>query len=1758
MSQFTGPIGVEIQLPDTKNNLIEIEGWYTDSDFINRVTTYQIKSIDTFLFCKWQERRFSIAYSMNGGTNNELNLDYYIVHTTTTLETPFKTGYKFNGWSNTGIISSESESDVTFIAYWSVINYSISYDLNDGKNNSNNVESYNIESSDIKIYLPSKLNYSFEGWLPSDIITGGSYGNLTLIASWKPTEFDILYNLSGGDCSDNPDTYNIESKDITLLTPEKTGFTFSYWSGDGFIKSGSTGIQNFTSFWDEDFYDIIYHLNGGTNSDGNPNRHSVTLISPITPPEKDEYVFTGWYIDAELKNKFESLTSNMLYDLDLFAAWDVNVYAIKYNLDGGVNNDNNPLYYSIETGDITFLDPKRSGYEFKGWFDGDGLRIYGKYGLDLKTFELKSSWLIIVYVVEYFFNGGDFVENISSYTVNDPVTLLNPSSLDGYSFKGWYLTEDQILSDLVVNVDPKTFSDLYLTAVFSEITYDIDYYYNLGDYVSNPTSYKISTPTFDLAPTSRKGYTFKGWSEKNDANNSLILIINVGTFGKLELIANFELDTYSIVYDYNGGTEVDQIRQYDVYSKDFSINATFKEGYTFDSWRNDSEIILIITKGSVGDLKLFAHFNPITYHVTFDKNQPINSSNFVSGITSNCSVSYDGNSNLSLNEYSLLGWKWVGWNSNKEALSGIYQEHLTENLSSIKDSVVTLYAIWNPISYKIVYFGGDSALGYTLPSFHNYDEFVVFSSNGFNKTGYSFDGWLLRSTLKLLDFDGSINITNIETTVNIEAHWKENTYFLSFDGNDSSSGFMGVFSLKYDVRKTIPENSFSKTGYLFSGWSLTKIGVPEFSLPDNEESSYVYNLSGDDNEIIKLYAVWKEIKYNIIFDYNFKNNTNSSFTILQLSLNYELVYTLPIEGFSCEGYKFAGWSLEKNKFPTFCLMDDYSVNKTISRMSSINNTDIVLYANWKLETYTVEYYFGLGSYLELKKSYNFEDEEYKLPIVLVPNGYSFVGWTNNGFIPVRSFGNLKFETIIIPLTYKLYLDYGSEISSKYIEVPYNTEFSIPVLSRDGYTFDGWYFKDKEEDLLSKTDELIVWEFLSNFTVFSKWSPILYEVTFDSSGGYFPQPTVKVLFYEILETLDVIPIKKGYTFDGFYGSSNNLTNQFYNKKMVGTSTWFYPSDGVIYAFWVPNIYNISYGDETSEIKLLEVTFDQKFPDLTPVYRKGYTYEKLKVNVNNFDYLFQSINNNINFIYEFDESIHLYPIWIANTHQISVKIPTNITSLGVSTDSRISLAHGVGFIPFANSYVFLSKEYYSFVSPITQVVTIRVDMFGYACLSVYNEKFVEILALGYEDEEYNVSGSFTAIKGKVYYYSTISFYGNLEEGKVILTGSDSSDLYIYETKNFQYDSYLEDLIIPVKNGYKFLGYYAVVLDEEIQIVGSDGKAVGPIQIDDETSIIAKFVELYILETNLIDNNTYQIWTVNQLEEINNLDEGASKGKNFKLMSHLYLNELSDAISLNRRSVISRFYGNFQGNLHYLLDLILTNYSSEYEDSIYFGFIGHNFGSIEKLKFVRISVGMGLHITSVSAGQVYVGGLAGKNEGDVDGVSVFEVYILSQFSNSYAGGLLGYSSGNVTGCRASGVLYGSGSLGGLVGYLTGTLNSSSSSCTFFFKTLSTPGFLGGMVGSAIGATIIGGSDSSRFTIYGNPDFSTYGGFLVGYLENGIIEGSFTYSEDTIYSSLYGPYFLLNLFTNSGGLFGRLIGNPSVDVPSHIYRIVFAAPVE
>ncbi len=267
----------------------------------------------------------------------------------------------------------------------------------------------------------------------------------------------------------------------------------------------------------------------------------------------------------------------------------------------------------------------------------------------------------------------------------------------------------------------------------------------------------------------------------------------------------------------------------------------------------------------------------------------------------------------------------------------------------------------------------------------------------------------------------------------------------------------------------LPETP-SKTGYTFAGWYYDA----EFTRPyDNQK------ITAD----TQLYAKFDAINYGIT--YNIQNwgdvNGKLSYTIA------DETYALPIP--TRTGYNFMGWYDNAN-----------FTGEAITEIPKGSTGEKSFYAKFEICVYKVSFYVDGELYLEMDVEYGTRLVDLYLVDISTMTAVAFsldsdmltlydanAAITNN----MSLFTSNEF-VIYAGLTYNIdgvetmdLLDYNSTLSN------------LRTPTKDGYTFDGWYYDAEYTQAVQSTDKLT-----SNKTIFAKFTEIPTVSSFWNKVGAF--------------------------------------------------------------------------------------------------------------------------------------------------------------------------------------------------------------------------------------------------------------------------------------------------------------------------------------------------------------------------------------------------------------------------------------------------------------------------------------------------------------------------------------------------------------------------------------------------------------------------------------------------------------------------------
>ena len=1052
-------------------------------------------------------------------------------------ENPTKEGYTFDGWywdedvwskpfTANSLMDAPISSDMSIYAKFSAIKYEITYE-NDGGMHSNPV-SYTIEDS-FALSAAERPGYTFVGWYSDaayttkvESVSEGSKGAITLYAKFEINNYTISYGNTKDVANSNVTSYNVNTDTIILSELSKTGYVFEGWyNGDEKvteIAKGSTGNITFTAKWSVIGYDITYHnVDGATNS--NPASYDVEdQPLSLSDASKDGYRFLGWYTDAAFTNKISEIAIGTTGDVTLYAKWEAIEYTATF-MDG--NTVVGAVKFTVESESITEPSvPEHVGYT----------GAWESYTLGTENITVNAVYTLVSYVITYNNVSGATNNNPSSYNVEDQPLVLVESSKDHYTFIGWY--SDAAFTNQITEIAVGTTGPIELYAKWEAVEYTITFLYDnaIGDYAEGTTvkTTYIVEDEFEFATLVSKtvGYTFDGWyTEKNVGTGTKVTGVTRGTSGNITVYAQFGLEEYDIIYNNVNGATNNNPTYYAVESDDFTIYPLTKEGYTFDGWFTNEECTtpanLTITKGSSGDITLYAKWTPITYTIEYVT---------YGGTATGNPTTYIVTDNIIFNNATLSGYVFKGWYTAAEGGSKI------TGITTGTTGNIILYAHWDYVSTITFETNGGSPVN----SISNVEGTAISAPTAPTKEHYAFAGWYSDAALK-----NAYSFTaQPAEDITLYAKWTPFVYEIEYVLNGGTNSKNNV--TKYTVEDKIELHAPSKVGYDFIGWFTDA----EFT------SSVVTELKVGTSGKITLYAHYSVNQYTISFE------SNGGTSVAPIMQNYATNVTAP-EAPSKNGYTFAGW------YSNASLTSKY----TFSTMPADN---ITLYAKWNLETYNITYNLNGGTNNSSNPAtYTITSAKITLKDP-TKTGYSFAGWYTDAEcteviteIASGSYGVVELFAKWAATEYTItYVTADGAIHSNILTYTIETDLTtLADATLKGHTFGGWYTNSSYTTAVTT----VAGGETGNKTVYAKFTANTYNVWLDGNEeascvvsfnlngaeGVVASQTVTptaTLKYPTLPTRD------GYIFAGWYTNAD-CTGSLYDFTAVVTS------DTTLYAKWV---------------------------------------------------------------------------------------------------------------------------------------------------------------------------------------------------------------------------------------------------------------------------------------------------------------------------------------------------------------------------------------------------------------------------------------------------------------------------------------------------------------------------------------------------------------------------------------------------------------
>ena len=874
---------------------------------------------------------------------------------------------------------------------------------------------------------------------------------------------------------------------------------------------------------------ITFDTNGGTPATMTEigGKAHADIAPAITEPKAPEGMkFVGWTDDSG--NVVQTPVKFPATSVTLTAKYENLVFEAIYDADGGVFADGTTenKKFNVEYGAEVPAPaaPTRENFKFTGWSP-----VVTKMPAENVTF--TAQWEAI----------GSVDYTVTVYAVNPADgTALEPIVL---SFKADIGTKLQILekgSVVPEGVTPIWYEDLYTSST------------NVPD--------------------------------ADNAGN--VLALEVTANGNNSLVAYFELATYSIVFDTNGGAFVNAPADDDRYSEtQFVTDATYgdeaelpvapeKDGYDFIGWK-DGETGFVFEKELptvTGDVDYVAEWELKTYDVTFTVTDEEGEVIFEETVT------FNHGEDVVAPDYDLPeGYEFDGWN--------IPAGTKAEDADDYSNSA-------DLISYEVKYVASTGVpAGAAIPENTTKtvkDKFAV--EDATVPEGYEFEGWFINSE------SGAKAEAEYQMTaapVTFYGKFTAKTYNVNYDvnGGDYLASTPVVFGSDVD---TLPVPT--KEGNTFKGWvdaqgnAVTdengNVIDPDFTMPAND---------------LLLKATWEENAtfHNVYYTFNIAGIAAAPAT--ETNVQAGTTHALAAAPANTAEYKFTGWFYNNERVTEIVMpaadayiigiweplvansfeltldanggqfsngtdknVTNHQANADLSGLTAVKpsrtgyvfvdwspalpavmpNSNLTLEAQWEVEEYVINFNTDGGSTVApMDVTFG---EAVTAPQNPTKEGYEFVEWSpalpqvmgdigeNGAVLEVKAIWEAKKYPVNLNANGGLLAD-GNETFSK-ADVAFDTVLSTvaPVADpqRDGYKFLGWttagvtgYVTIPATQPVGGINYVAEWEALGN------------SIVFDADGG----KSVEDFAAKTGEKVEQVPVttKEGYEFKGWMDESGAL-------------------------------------------------------------------------------------------------------------------------------------------------------------------------------------------------------------------------------------------------------------------------------------------------------------------------------------------------------------------------------------------------------------------------------------------------------------------------------------------------------------------------------------------------------------------------------------------------------------------------------------------
>ena len=1062
-------------------------GWYAGEQKLEKIAKGSTGNLE--LVAEWEAIEYSIKYTNDKGSLykyssvDEAIADYLVDYNAYAKKSHTIDTYKELGaWGEISTASLFLYSE-NYRAKWAwLVDYLAEYG---SKANKPAYQAFNKYNSQSELNAANgnyiyEIAYELRGWVGQFQYTkNGNYVTSDYSDAALSAKAALYYGPKA--------TYTVE-EELVLPVIQKEGYTFLGWynSADEKVEKiakGSTGDVEFTAKWEIVKYTISYVPDGA-----NVITSHEQIVAEFL---KDFSVFSGTTITSAEQYWANGSKTNFWKNAEMHAKWS---WMFKYLSTLAKAQGQSTQYLDNMNADPVSVSAYATQNVAIFLLKANATIWNEQYKALANDTGLSSKWTTVdctgvVFDSYKSYLPSQFVVSAKEYTIESAQVEFPVLSKVGYTFLGWFVGEDK-----VSNIPAKSHGDVALTAKWQINEYTITYTDSEG-YYQGEASQKYTVLSDDIllpAPT-KDGYTFLGWFDSEDQKHEKV---SKGSTGNLDLFAKWELESYSIEYDLDGGIIepfLDYNRKitlsiYDnvggasgSYFADTSITPKnslrwqYKVLLQYDSETDSYEVVALdAAKASTNNAASAAGVtwthvianstNNITTQYTvgeaivFEKTPAVGDENIDAYVYDNAALisknpsmvdNYNVNDQVAFPTPIKEGHTFLGWHDG---------ENYVASISKGSKGALSLTAKWDANEYKLTFKLDNGQEDVVL--IQDYGTSVVAPTP--TKVGHSYV------------WNKSVPATMPAYNATYTAVWTPNTYKLhvTVDGV--------VTEVEYKYGDTVAPIDASKEGYQFDGWV------------DGEENAAEFPVTMPAGNVT-LVAKHSIKQYTLTFN---PDNGNDAVVITK---DFGSSYEAPANPVK-DGYTFNGWDLSvegvydelADELPETIVAQD----RTYKAIWVENAKVISSITYYETSAKDKEASFEVSAPATYVETVGIAE----LPTPTRAH-YTFNGWTLNG-TPVTSIsttqtGNIELVATWTAVSYGITYS-GIENATHANPATYTIESEIELApaTKAGYDFLGWF--NNEDQKVTEINGLS-----GELALTAKWEIVEYTITFDGNGGLTP-------------------------------------------------------------------------------------------------------------------------------------------------------------------------------------------------------------------------------------------------------------------------------------------------------------------------------------------------------------------------------------------------------------------------------------------------------------------------------------------------------------------------------------------------------------------------------------------------------------------------------------------------------------------------------